>query len=87
MYKGKFLSDPKGLIFESYNIEGIQEAECRSIFLDWALGLDTKFNAIEEISKYVSHYEVKYPDHPMNSVLREGLNVRPRRSLRRGNKK
>jgi len=31
--------DPKGLIRESYRIEGIGMAECRSIFLDWALSL------------------------------------------------
>ena len=31
--------DPKGLIRESYRMEGIGSAECRSIFLDWALSL------------------------------------------------
>ena len=31
--------DPKGLIRESYRIEGITEGECRSVFLDWALSL------------------------------------------------
>ena len=28
--------DPKGLIRESYRMEGIGPAECRSNFLDWA---------------------------------------------------
>jgi hypothetical protein len=32
-------ADPKGLIRESYAIGGIGPAECRSIFLDWALSL------------------------------------------------
>ena len=31
--------DPKGLIREAYSIDGITKAECRSIFLDWALSL------------------------------------------------
>ena len=30
--------DAKGLIREAYRIEGISAPECRSIFLDWALG-------------------------------------------------
>ena len=30
--------DPKGLIRESYRIEGISAPEFRSIFLYWALG-------------------------------------------------
>ena len=29
-------ADPKRLVAEAYRIEGITEAECRSIFLDWA---------------------------------------------------
>mgnify|MGYP000087492773 CR=1 FL=1 len=36
MAKGDAL-DPKGLIEESYKIDGIVAPECRSIFLDWAL--------------------------------------------------
>ena len=31
--------DPKGVIGESYRIEGIRVEECRSIFMDWALRL------------------------------------------------
>ena len=29
-------ADPKGLVRESYAIEGISAGECRSIFIDWA---------------------------------------------------
>ena len=53
MNKGNFLSDPKGLIFEAYNMEDISEPECRSIFLDWALSLDSKFDPMEEIKSYL----------------------------------
>jgi hypothetical protein len=31
--------DPKGLIFEAFRIDGITDAECRSIFVDWALSV------------------------------------------------
>ena len=86
MDKGNFPSDPRGLIFESYNMKGISEPECRSIFLDWALGLDSKFNVIEEIKSYVNHYSSFNPGHPMNKVLLEGLKKTPRRRLRRKNR-
>ena len=32
-------ADPKGLVRESYRIEGITPGECRSIFMDWALSM------------------------------------------------
>jgi hypothetical protein len=32
-------ADPKGLVRESYRIEGITPGECRSIFMDWALSI------------------------------------------------
>jgi len=32
--------DPRGLIREAYRMKGLTKAGCRSIFLDWALGLD-----------------------------------------------
>ena len=86
MNKGNFLSDPKGLIFEAYNIEDISEPECRSIFLDWALSLDSKFDPMEEIRNYLKYYREITPNHPMNSVLLEGLEVKARRGLRRANK-
>ena len=37
VFKGNLDIDPRGMIFESYNIEGISIEECRTIFLDWAL--------------------------------------------------
>ena len=59
--------DPKGLIREAYRIEGIGAAECRSIFLDWALGHDGEARpAIERLL-------AGRPEHPMTAVLREAL--------------
>lgn len=34
--------DPKALIREAYNIDGIGMAECRSIFIDWALSMEAE---------------------------------------------
>lgn len=60
--------DPKGLIAEAYKIEGITDAECRSIFLDWALSVEGDMRAALE--SLLS--EAPAPDHPMTQVLREG---------------
>jgi hypothetical protein len=65
--------DPKGLIRESYRIEGIGVAECRSIFLDWAISLPAGTEAQAAIPGLLDLYGRDAPDHPMTSVLRDGL--------------
>jgi hypothetical protein len=65
--------DPRGLIRESYRIEGINASECRSIFLDWALGAMAGADLKSQIAKLLTHYGDDFPDHPMTQVLREGL--------------
>ncbi|MFZ1726664.1 MAG: hypothetical protein WBO29_04470 [Albidovulum sp.] len=67
------LADPKGLIRESYAIEGIVASECRSIFFDWALSLASGTDEREAIRVLLAHYAVNAPDHPMSTVLTEGL--------------
>lgn len=69
--------DPKGLIAEAYKIDGITAAECRSIFLDWALNLDGDSTAA--LTALLERHEEG--DHPMTQVMREGLAAceRPRR--------
>lgn len=64
--------DPKGLIFEAYRIEGIGRAECRTIFLDWALSLSEDMDARRAIGVLIERYGAN-ADHPMTQVLREGL--------------
>ncbi|MAC79250.1 MAG: hypothetical protein CML66_14440 [Rhodobacteraceae bacterium] len=73
--------DPKGLIRESYRIEGITPGECRSIFLDWALGLPIETDTETARQALLTRFQVSRPDHPMTDVLREGLGdaARPRR--------
>ena len=73
--------DPKGLIRESFCIEGIDASQCRSIFLDWALSLPVGFDSRAAIGDLLATYEAAQPAHPMITVLRNGLEQtgRPRR--------
>lgn len=64
-------ADPKGLVRESYAIEGITLEECRSIFIDWALSLPADADTLACLAVVVSHYATPLPDHPMSSVLRD----------------
>ena len=79
--KGNNINDPRGLIFESYRIDGIHLEECRSIFFDWALGLPLGTDVAAALRDLLQHYGDKHPDHPMTSVLTEGLGkaVEPKR--------
>lgn len=78
--------DPRGLIKESYCIEGISAPECRSIFLDWALGIAQSENMQAKIQDLLLKYALNFPDHPMTAVLNEGLEAAPK-SQRRGGRK
>ena len=75
--------DPKGVIRESYRIEGITEPECRSIFLDWAIGVPTGADARHYIQRLLDLYGADAPDHPMTRVLTDGLEA-PAHTGRRG---
>ena len=65
--------DRTGLIRESYAIEAITPEECRSIFLDWALGLSDAIAPRVAIPVLLETYAKGRPDHPMTVVLTEGL--------------
>ncbi|WP_372885234.1 hypothetical protein [Shimia sp.] len=66
-------NDPKGLIRESYRIEGITDAQCRSIFLDWALSLPEGRDTAAAITALLALYRDPWPDHPMTEILQQGL--------------
>ena len=83
MAKGDDL-DPKGLIEESYKIDGISAPECRSIFLDWALSYQG-VSAVGIAALLARHGEGA-EDHPMTVTLREGLSA-PQAPKRRGGRR
>jgi hypothetical protein len=74
-------ADPKGLIRESYAIDGITSAECRSIFIDWVLSLSVGIVTSDALNLLISYYA--RPDHPMTQVLTEAL-MTPAIPKRRG---
>jgi hypothetical protein len=78
--------DRKGLVRESYRIEGITVGECRTIFLDWAINLPSGHDNLEAIEFLLETYRDMPDDHPMTSVLREGLADKPDAKRRGGRK-
>ena len=66
-------ADPKGLVRESYAIEGITKWECRSIFVDWALSLPVGADTSAAINVLLDQYATTAPDHPMSATLTDGL--------------
>ncbi|MDE2789447.1 MAG: hypothetical protein OXI81_03360 [Paracoccaceae bacterium] len=71
--KGRLDSDPRGLIFEAYRIEGISEAECRTIFLDWVLGVPAWMDIEDCLRDLHAEYSPSNVDHPMTRILEEGM--------------
>ncbi len=83
MDKGE--ADPKGLVREAYAIEGITAGECRSIFLDWALSLKAGTDPRTAMQALIADYGARpgHADHPMTTVLKDGL-AAPANPVRRG---
>jgi hypothetical protein len=78
-------ADPKGLVRESYRIDGIGEAECRSIFLDWAISLAPGTDTRRALKRVIAEYGGA-ADHPMTAVLKAGLDA-PTATGRRGGRR
>ena len=72
VFKGNLGIDPRGMIYESYNIQGISIEECRMIFLDWALEA-AKIDMTNDLMHLLKEYEYKNLSHPMTLVIKEGL--------------
>lgn len=77
-------ADPKGLIRESYRIDGITEAECRSILVDWALSLPAEIPQRQAIAALLERHATDAADHPMTALLRSGLTTAEAPKARRG---
>lgn len=78
------LADPRGLIRESYRIDGITLEECRSIFLDWAISVPLGEESTSHVEALLARYADDAPDHPMTRVLREALAPAARTGRRGG---
>jgi hypothetical protein len=65
--------DPKGLIYESYRIDGITAGECRSIFLDWALSVPEGVDTQTQVQLLLTQYADQPLSHPMTVTLLEAL--------------
>jgi hypothetical protein len=77
-------ADPKGLVRESYRIEGITLAECRSIFIDWALSLADGADTAAAINVLLDQYGKAAPEHPMTATLTAALAAAPTPKRRGG---
>lgn len=77
--------DKTGLIRESYLIDGISIAECRSVFLDWALKLPEEFSTDAAIGMLLKIYGGE-AHHPMTQVLTEGMGQAAKAGRRGGRK-
>ncbi|WP_374377072.1 hypothetical protein [Tabrizicola sp.] len=76
-------ADPKGLVRESYRIEGITPGECRSIFMDWALSIPVGRSIPDSVRVLIATYALPLPEHPMSTVLQDAL-TQPDTPRRRG---
>jgi hypothetical protein len=76
-------ADPKGLVRESYRIDGITPGECRSIFMDWALSIPVDAPVGDAVRTLIATYGGANPEHPMTAVLHQALSA-PGAPRRRG---
>jgi hypothetical protein len=76
-------ADPKGLVRESYRIEGITAGECRSIFMDWALSIPVGASVADAVRTLIATYAPIHSTHPMTEVLHQALTA-PEAPRRRG---
>ena len=71
--------DPRGL-----PDRGIGLADCRSVFLDWVLGLADGQDGAAAAGALLAHYRDQPAEHPMSVVLREAAEGRARARRRGG---
>ena len=83
VFKGDIHCDKTGLIFEAYNIKGIDSSSCRIIFFDWLMSLDPSLDQGEAIEELLTHYSPKFPGHPMTELLITGIDKKKEIGQRR----
>lgn len=83
VFKGNLDIDPRGMIYESYRIEGISLEECRMIFLDWAMGTPQGDMQVY-LQALLDEYQADNTEHPMTQVIADGLKTSATAGKRRG---
>lgn len=78
--------DPRGVIADSFKIEGISAPECRSIFLDWALEPRNAQEMRRAATVLAAQYS-EFPNHPMTAILQEAMVELTAAPKRRGGKR
>lgn len=76
--------DPANVIREAYRIEGIDAGSCRTIFLDWALGLPDGADQKAAVQTLLAHHADEAAHHPMTVTLTQALAAAPRARRRGG---
>ncbi len=76
--------DPRNLISDIYAMETISKSECRTVFLDWVLGLPEDADVQNYMKMFHDQYSSTHPDHPMTEIFREGIEQKNRRRARKG---
>lgn len=74
--------DPRDLIHEAYRIEGIGDEDCRSIFFDWAMGMDPRVEVTIAAVTLLADLAPD-PNHPMTALLTQAAAKRPELARRR----
>lgn len=75
--------DPKGLIRESFRIDGISDGECRSILIDWALSLERDRDTRAAMARLLDRYGTD-ASHPMTRLIRAAAEEPPQPTRRGG---
>lgn len=76
--------DPKGVIRESFRIEGLSASEARSIFLGWVLDLPDGVDVPSSALTMLDRYSGEPQGHPMVAVLIEATQPVAKRNRRGG---
>ena len=76
--------DRSKVIREAFRIDGIGLADCRSIFLEFVLGLPDGLDGAEAAQAMLDHHADQPADHPMSQVLREAVDGRAKARRRGG---
>ena len=72
MKPGGSASDPRNLIGDALGMEGLSVEQHRSIFLDWAFGLERPEDAPAMAADLLARWRDEAPEgHPMIALLEE----------------